>query len=75
MTKPIETTANMNKNVFTDIHSEINEHCLFHGTSKATVRPIAYGGLDGRLAGDGMFERGIYAADCPTKSDHYAGYI
>ncbi|XP_076093280.1 uncharacterized protein LOC143064382 isoform X2 [Mytilus galloprovincialis] len=70
---PIETTVNMNKNVFADIYPEINEHYLFHGTSDATVRAIAYGGLDARLAGDGMFGRGIYAAECPTKSDHYTG--
>ncbi|CAG2226027.1 unnamed protein product [Mytilus edulis] len=70
---PIETTANMNKNVFADIHPEINEHYLFHGTSDAIVRAIAYGGLDARLARDGMFGRGIYAAECPTKSDHYTG--
>ncbi|XP_052090788.1 uncharacterized protein LOC127727713 [Mytilus californianus] len=72
---PIKTTVNMNKNVFTDIHSEINEHYLFHGTSEATVRAIANDGLDVRLAGDGMFGRGIYAAECPTKSDHYTGDI
>ncbi|CAG2249493.1 unnamed protein product [Mytilus edulis] len=43
------------------------------GTPEAKVSDIAHDGLDGRLAGNGMFGRGIYVAECPTKSDHYTG--
>ena len=57
-----------------DIHSGINEHMFFHGTKLENVTTICNDGLDPRLSHeDSMHGRGIYAAECATKADQYAG--
>lgn len=56
-----------------DVHPEINEHYMFHGTQEEVVDTIMKQGLDSRLGGtDAMFGQGVYAAESSTKSDQYA---
>ncbi|XP_045203463.2 uncharacterized protein LOC123556643 [Mercenaria mercenaria] len=56
-----------------DVHSEINEFLLFHGTKEENVITICNDGLDPRISnGDSMFGPGIYAAESATKADQYA---
>lgn len=57
-----------------DIHPEINEHYMFHGTLESVADTIIKQGLDCRLGGaSAMFGQGVYAAESSTKSDQYAG--
>lgn len=59
-----------------DIHPEINEHYMFHGTLESVADTIIKQGLDCRLGGAGaMFGQGVYAAESSTKSDQYAGKV
>lgn len=69
----IFTTAKADRNVFTDIYPEINEHYLFHGTQEDRIPTIAAQGFDVRLKDKAMFGAAIYAAESSTKSDQYAG--
>lgn len=57
-----------------DIHPEINEYLLFHGTKDDNVKIICDNGLDPRLGSENaMFGQGIYGAECSLKADQYAG--
>lgn len=57
-----------------DIHQELNEVFLFHGTKKENVKVICNSGFDHRLgSGKAMFGPGIYGAECSMKADQYTG--
>ncbi|XP_060577021.1 protein mono-ADP-ribosyltransferase PARP14-like isoform X2 [Ruditapes philippinarum] len=71
----IMTTSSIPKDsaLSRDIHLEINEHYMFHGTLESVVDTIIKQGLDCRLGGaSAMFGQGVYAAESSTKSDQYA---
>ena len=58
------------------LFSEVNEHYLFHGCSREKMNEIVTGGFDLRVANDkGMFGKGLYFAENPTKADQYAGEL
>ncbi|XP_053399094.1 protein mono-ADP-ribosyltransferase PARP14-like isoform X2 [Mercenaria mercenaria] len=74
----IMTTDNIPKDsaLARDIHPEINEHYMFHGTVESVADTIIKQGLDCRLGGAAaMFGQGVYAAESSTKSDQYADPI
>jgi hypothetical protein len=53
---------------------EINEYYLLHGTKAEYVELIMNHGFDFRQANDELlFGRGIYFAECSTKSDQHTG--
>ncbi|KAK7097063.1 uncharacterized protein [Littorina saxatilis] len=71
---PLQTTANIARKspLSRDIHPEVNEHYLFHGTKTATLLKIYEQGLDFRVASaKTMLGRGVYAAESSTKADQY----
>lgn len=73
-TGAIETTRFIKSVLDKDIHPELNEFLLFHGTKYTNVGTICNDGLDNRLgSGRAMFGSGIYGAECSTKADQYAG--
>ena len=75
-TGPIQTSQYLNSSLDKDLHTEINEVLLFHGTKNENVGTICSSGLDHRLgSGKAMFGPGIYGAECSTKADQYAGTI
>ena len=52
---------------------EINEYYLFHGTKQSFVDLIS-DGFDARQTSDKLlFGRGVYFAECTTKSDQHTG--
>lgn len=62
------------KDLSKDMHPEINEVFVFHGTNDSIVKKICNEGLDPRLAGDNaMFGRGVYGAEKSQKADQYTG--
>ena len=70
------TTKVMDKLLSNDMHPELNEHYLFHGTKAEYVRNIAHKGVDSRKAGDrAMLGCAIYCAESSTKADQYSGNI
>lgn len=70
----IETTKFVNSSLDKDLHSEVNEVLLFHGTKKDNIGTICSSGLDQKLgSGRAMFGPGIYGAEYSTKADQYAG--
>lgn len=57
-----------------ELHHEINEHFLFHGTKPDIHKKILSQGLDFRMSGEkGMFGQGVYLAESSTKADQYTG--
>lgn len=68
----IYTTGKADKNVFTDVYPEINEHYLFHGTQEDRIPTIATQGFDIRLTDKAMFGAAVYASESSTKADQYA---
>ena len=59
--------------VFHDV-GQVNEHYLFHGTKWKAVTKIYSLGLDFRVANEhALLGRGVYTAECPSKSDQYTG--
>ena len=71
----IETTLQLESFMKTELLSqEINEHYLFHGCGAEAAKDIVEHGFDPRLANEGgMFGKGVYFAENPTKSDQYSG--
>ena len=56
-----------------NVTPEINEYYLFHGTKAIFVDRIK-DGFDFRAATDDLlFGRGVYFAECSTKSDQHTG--
>jgi len=52
------------------LDSSVNEQVLLHGTKPENLLAIIHNGLDERLSG-GMFGRGIYLSEDPSKIDQY----
>ena len=53
--------------------SNVNDKLLYHGTDEAGATGIKYNGFDSRyFSKSGMYGRGAYFADIPTKSHDYA---
>lgn len=72
--KPILTTQHCDSKLLVDMHQEINEHYLYHGTTHAITESIMANGVDVRLSnGAGMFGQGLYCAESLTKADQYVG--
>ena len=72
----IMTTKVMNKLLSNDMHPDLNEHYLFHGTKAEYVRNIAHKGVDSRKAGDrAMLGCAVYCAESSTKADQYSGNV
>ncbi|XP_045203465.2 uncharacterized protein LOC123556644 isoform X2 [Mercenaria mercenaria] len=70
---PIQSSQFVNASLNKDLHTEINEVLLFHGTKDENIGTICTSGLDQRLgSGKAMFGPGIYGAECSTKADQYA---
>ncbi|CAG2214767.1 PARP10_14_15 [Mytilus edulis] len=67
------TTKHLDKEMTEQLHDEINEFYLFHGTKVAVVDVITQQGLDSRLASSGLLGTGVYAADMADKSAGYTG--
>lgn len=66
--KPVLRRSPLEMNIFHDI----NEHYLFHGTSRRNVESICKEGFKVAYASRNlMLGKGIYTAEDPTKSDHY----
>jgi len=75
-TGPLKTEKYLSKSMSSDLHSDINECFLFHGTKKDTVKTICNGGLDLRVGGqNAMFGPGIYGAEMASKADQYTGIL
>ena len=75
-TGPLKTEKYLSKSMSSDLHSEINEWFLFHGTKADTVKTICNTGLDARLGSqNAMFGRGIYGAEMASKADQYTGIL
>ena len=56
------------------LREDVNEAMLFHGTSKAAAEAITREDFRSNLAGSNagtLFGRGIYLAECVSKSDEY----
>lgn len=53
------------------LHSEINELYLFHGTKVSFADVIVQQGLDKRLASSGLLGTGVYTAEMADKSHGY----
>ncbi|XP_045203469.2 uncharacterized protein LOC123556646 isoform X2 [Mercenaria mercenaria] len=69
----IQTSQFLNASLDKDLHTEINEVLLFHGTKDENIGTICTSGLDQRLGSrKAMFGPGIYGAECSTKADQYA---
>lgn len=51
----------------------VNECYLWHGTKEENVEAIIVNGLDFRVAGSGLYGRGVYFAEKSSKSDEYVG--
>jgi hypothetical protein len=49
-----------------------NEVYLLHGTDPRNLHGILFEGLDPEVAGNGLFGRGTYFAECSAKIDQYA---
>ncbi|XP_076447140.1 uncharacterized protein LOC143284319 [Babylonia areolata] len=72
---PVLSTALMTTGnpLFRELHLDVNEHYLFHGTQAQNLQAILKYGPDARLASaGGMLGSGIYFAESFTKSDRYA---
>ena len=69
----VKTSTYLDKTVFSDIYTNVNEHYLFHGTPVKYVDAIVDQGLDARLNKHGACGKAVYAAESSTKSDCYAG--
>nr|KAG5698808.1 hypothetical protein BaRGS_019660 [Batillaria attramentaria] len=55
-----------------ELHLDVNEHYLFHGTRLENLQAILHHGADARLAdSSGMLGSGIYFGEAFTKSDRY----
>ncbi|KAH3833548.1 hypothetical protein DPMN_106861 [Dreissena polymorpha] len=71
-TGPIELQKLASKKMASDLHPEINEVLLFHGTKEDTIETICQDGLDSRLGSDkAMFGPGVYGAEKALKADQY----
>ena len=57
--------------VLEPLKADINETLLLHGTKPATVTSILARNLDPQLAQSGLFGRGTYFAEHPSKIDQY----
>lgn len=57
-----------------DMHPEINEHLLFHGTKCDVIDVVCNNGFDQKVGTrSAMLGQGVYGAESSTKADQYAG--
>ncbi|XP_052278979.1 uncharacterized protein LOC127877306 isoform X2 [Dreissena polymorpha] len=71
-TGPIVLQKLASRKMASDLHPEINEVLLFHGTTEDTIDTICQDGLDSRLgSGKAMFGPGVYGAEKALKADQY----
>ncbi|XP_005096756.1 uncharacterized protein LOC101851403 [Aplysia californica] len=70
----VASTENLESFIKTELLChEINEHYLFHGCNDFALEDILNNGFDFRLGSEGgMFGKGVYFAENPTKADQYA---
>lgn len=72
---PILTTSRAHRILTREMFPMVNEHYLFHGTSRDRIDVISAQGFDPRLTEMAMFGQGIYTAESSTKSDQYSGKL